>query len=98
MVNLFEQWNDMDFASTYEPIDWKALNDFANRARQDAKDNADMLKEKMKEFDTIYKDPNSEKVAAKVAKNDELKHRSIMEAIPEFMRFNIVESEVRNVT
>lgn len=44
MVNLFEQWNDMDFVSTYEPIDWKALNDFANRARQDAKDNADALK------------------------------------------------------
>ena len=42
--------------------------------------------------------PASVSVAAKVAKNDELKHRSIMEAIPEFMRFNIVESEVRNVT
>lgn len=73
MVNLFEQWNDMDFASTYEPIDWKALNDFANRARQDAKDNADMLKEKMKEFDTIYEDPNSAKVAAKVAKLNEVR-------------------------
>lgn len=73
MVNLFEQWNDMDFASTYEPIDWKALNDFANRARQDAKDNADLLKEKMKEFDTIYKDPNSEKVAAKMAKLNEVR-------------------------
>lgn len=73
MVNLFEQWNDMDFASTYEPIDWKALNDFANRARQDAKDNADMLKEKMKEFDTIYEDPNSEKVAAKTAKLNEVR-------------------------
>lgn len=36
-------------------------------------------------------------VAAKVAKNDELKQRSIREAIPEFIRFNIVESEVRNV-
>ncbi len=41
--------------------------------------------------------PASVLVAAKVAKNDELKHRSIMEAIPEFMRFNIVENEVRNV-
>lgn len=41
--------------------------------------------------------PASVLVAAKVAENDELKHRSIMEAIPEFMRFNIVESEVRNV-
>ncbi len=41
--------------------------------------------------------PASVLVADKVAKNDELKHRSIMDAIPEFMRFNIVESEVRNV-
>ncbi len=41
--------------------------------------------------------PASVLVAANVSKNDELKHRSIMEAIPEFMRFNIVESEVRNV-
>ena len=41
--------------------------------------------------------PTSVSVAAKVAKNDELKQRSIKEAIPEFMRFNIVESQVRNV-
>ena len=41
--------------------------------------------------------PASILIAAKVSKNDELKRRSIMEAIPEFMRFNIVESEVRNV-
>lgn len=41
--------------------------------------------------------PASVLVASKVAKNDELKHRAIIEAIPEFMRFNIVESEVRNV-
>jgi transcriptional regulator with XRE-family HTH domain len=30
-------------------------------------------------------------------KSDEPKERSLKEAIPEFMRFNIVESEVRNV-
>lgn len=41
--------------------------------------------------------PASVLVAAKVAKSDELKHRVIKESIPEFMRFNIVESEVRNV-
>ncbi len=41
--------------------------------------------------------PASVLVAAEVAKNDDIKHRSILEAIPEFMRFNIVESEVRNV-
>ena len=41
--------------------------------------------------------PASVLVAAKVAKSDELKRRSIKESIPEFMRFNIVESEVRNV-
>ena len=41
--------------------------------------------------------PASVLVATKIAKNDELKHRSIRESIPEFIRFNIVESEVRNV-
>lgn len=54
MVNLFEQWNDMDFVSTYEPIDWKALNDFANRARQDAKDNADAKAKKLKDLNEMY--------------------------------------------
>lgn len=41
--------------------------------------------------------PASVMVAAVVSNNDEIKARSIREAIPEFMRFNIVESEVRNV-
>lgn len=36
-------------------------------------------------------------VADKVANTDEFKKHSIKEAIPEFMRFNIVECEVRNV-
>lgn len=44
---------------------------------------------------TLY--PASVLVAAKVSKSDELKQRCIKEAIPEFMRFNIVENEVRNV-
>ena len=34
---------------------------------------------------------------SKVTKNPQIKEQSIKEAIPEFMRFNIVESEVRNV-
>ena len=33
----------------------------------------------------------------KVAENDEIKNISMREAIQEFMRFNIVEREVRNV-
>jgi transcriptional regulator with XRE-family HTH domain len=41
--------------------------------------------------------PSSVLMAAKVSRNEEVKARSIREAIPEFMRFNIVESEVRNV-
>lgn len=41
--------------------------------------------------------PSSVLIADKVAKSDEFKRRAIREAIPEFMRFNIVESEVRNV-
>lgn len=27
-VNPYETWNDMDFRSTYEPIDWSAMNRF----------------------------------------------------------------------
>ena len=34
---------------------------------------------------------------SKVTNNPQIKERSIKEAIPEFMRFNIVESEARNV-
>jgi hypothetical protein len=49
----------MDFASTYEPIDWNALNDFANRARQDAKDNADMVNEAKKSMLNVVSDPNA---------------------------------------
>ena len=41
--------------------------------------------------------PASVSVVAKVSKSDELMKQSVKEAIPEFMRFNIVESEVRNV-
>lgn len=41
--------------------------------------------------------PASIVVAAKMANNEEIKKQAINEAIPEFMRFNIVENDVRNV-
>ena len=41
--------------------------------------------------------PASVSVVAKVSKSDELMKQSVKEAIPEFMRFNIAESEVRNI-
>lgn len=41
--------------------------------------------------------PASIIAAAHMSDNDEIKQRSINESIPEFIRFNIVESEVRNV-
>ena len=41
--------------------------------------------------------PTSVVVAANIMGNDEPKQQALKEAIPEFMRFNIVESEVRNV-
>lgn len=44
---------------------------------------------------TIF--PASIVVASAASKNDRLKNESIRNAIPEFIRFNIVESEVRNV-
>ena len=44
---------------------------------------------------TIF--PSSIIVEACVTKNDAVKERAIKESIPEFIRFNIVESEIRNV-
>lgn len=41
--------------------------------------------------------PASVLVVAKVTRDESIKMQSIKEAIPEFIRFNIVESEVRNV-
>lgn len=41
--------------------------------------------------------PASIVMIARITKNDEIKQQTLKEAIPEFLRFNIVESEVRNV-
>lgn len=40
--------------------------------------------------------PSGVLVSAKINQNDDILQRSIDEAIPEFRRFNIIESEVRN--
>ena len=50
---------------------------------------------KQKLTDIIY--PASVLTAAAVSKSEEIKENALKNAIPEFMRFNIVESEVRNV-
>ena len=42
--------------------------------------------------------PSSVLVASRIARNDNLKRKAMEESIPEFIKFNIVESEVRNVT
>ncbi len=49
----------------------------------------------MKLKEIVY--PASVLVASRVANNDTLMKQSVIESIPEFIRFNIVESEVRNV-
>ncbi|HBP37444.1 MAG TPA: hypothetical protein DD640_01640 [Clostridiales bacterium] len=41
--------------------------------------------------------PSGVLTAAAVAKNERIKERSLQEALPEFLRFNIVENDVRNV-
>lgn len=41
--------------------------------------------------------PASIRAAYQVSKNEDIKQQAYREAIPEFIRFNIVESEVRNV-
>lgn len=53
----------------------------------------DLRKQKLCE--TLY--PASIRAAAAVAKRDSIKAEALKEALPEFLRFNIVESEVRNV-
>ena len=50
---------------------------------------------KMKLSSTLF--PSSVLTAASVAGNDRIKEKAEREAIPEFLRFNIVESEVRDV-
>ena len=49
----------------------------------------------MKLKETIF--PSSMMMAVRVTKNNNLMQEAVKAAIPEFMRFNIVESEVRNV-
>lgn len=49
----------------------------------------------MKLKEIIY--PSSVLMAAHVTKNSSLMQEAVMAAIPEFIKFNIVESEVRNV-
>ena len=53
----------------------------------------DLRNMKLKEI--IY--PSSVLIAAHVTKNSSLMQEAVMAAIPEFIKFNIVESEVRNV-
>ena len=49
----------------------------------------------MKLKETIY--PSSVLMASRITRNDDLLEEATREAIPEFLRFNLVESEVRNV-
>ena len=41
--------------------------------------------------------PRDITIAAKLSKDSRVKEQSRKEAIPEFLRFNIIESEIRNV-
>lgn len=41
--------------------------------------------------------PSSVLAVAKVTNNDDILKQSIIESIPEFIRFNIVEKDIRNV-
>ena len=54
---------------------------------------SDIRKAKLKR--TVF--PSSVIVAAAVSKDNRIMERAMAESIPEFTRFNIVESEVRNV-
>ena len=50
---------------------------------------------KLKLNDTIY--PSSVLTALAVSKDERIKEKALKNAIPEFLRFNIVEGDVRNV-
>ena len=53
----------------------------------------DIRKQKLSQ--TVY--PSSVLMKGAVMKDDKIKEEAIKSAIPEFMRFNIVESDVRNL-
>ena len=50
---------------------------------------------KLKLTDTIY--PSSVLTASAVSKDESIKEKALKNAIPEFLRFNIVEGDVRNI-
>lgn len=50
---------------------------------------------KLKLKKTLY--PSSVIIAYEVSQNEKVKEQAVKDSIPEFIRFNIVESEVRNV-
>ena len=54
---------------------------------------SDLRKHKLSE--TLY--PASVIAATTVSKDNKIKSKALKDAIPEFLRFNIIESEVRNV-
>ena len=54
---------------------------------------SDLRKQKLSE--TLY--PASVIAATTVSKDNKIKSKALNDAIPEFLRFNIIESEVRNV-
>ncbi len=56
-------------------------------------DYSELRKQKLSE--TLY--PASIVAATTVSKNDKIMSQALKDAIPEFLRFNIIESEVRNV-
>jgi len=72
-----------------------AMVDYISRINSVAlcEDYNDLRKQKLSEV--IY--PSSVLALAAAKKNDAPKRQAIKEAIPEFMRFNIVENDVRNV-
>lgn len=53
----------------------------------------DIRKRKLNQI--VY--PTGILLEAKITKNSDIKERALLNAIPEFIRYNIVEAEVRNI-
>ena len=64
-VNPYESWGDMDFRSTYEPIDWSAMrrysspgNDYGYRSQSSSYDNATNAKRVSADVEQVWIEHN----------------------------------------
>lgn len=88
-AGIVTMWNRLKIVSIMHMVDYiSRVNDIPL-----CEDYSEIRKLKLKKL--LY--PSSVITAYAVSQNKEVKERAIKDSIPEFIHFNIVESEVRNV-